>query len=77
MEANRYVSQRVKELRKARGLTQHALADMLRCNTTYNWTTQTVSIAERCEGTHIKRWSVDDLYALSDAFAVPVSYFLA
>jgi transcriptional regulator with XRE-family HTH domain len=75
-EVNRYVSQRVRELRMARGLNQSQAAALLARFSDAAWSGKVLSRAELCEGVFIKRWNVDDLYALSAAFEVPVSYFL-
>lgn len=75
-QANAYVSERLRDLRKEHGMSQAQLAAFLKERTVYSWTVQSVSRAEICEGPLIKRWCVDDLYALSEAFDVPVAYFL-
>ena len=73
---NRYVSERLRDLRRQRGLSQRRAAELLNGFSDARWNIQTVSRAELCDGPYIKRWNVDDLFALASAFAVPVSYFL-
>lgn len=75
-DANRHVSQRLRELRIERGLSQRGVAELLTRVSGSKWAFQAVSRAELCQGTYIRRWSVDDLYMLSAAFGVPASYFL-
>lgn len=75
-DVNRYVSQSLRSIRHARRLSQQQTCELLAAHSDSRWTVQAVSRAERCEGTYIKRWNVDDLYVLATAFAVPVSYFL-
>lgn len=74
--ANRHVSQRLRELRRVRGLSQRQAAELLSATTGARWTVQSLSRAELCRGTYIRRWSVDDLCSLATAFDVPVTYFL-
>lgn len=73
---NRYVSQRLRELRIAKGLSQTAAGQLIARHVAGAWRVQAVSRAELCEGREIKRWNVDDIYGLAAAFEVPVSYFL-
>ena len=73
---NRYVSERLRDVRKERGLSQRRVAELLNDFSDAKWNIQTVSRAELCDGPYIKRWNVDDLFALASAFEVPVSYFL-
>jgi transcriptional regulator with XRE-family HTH domain len=75
-DANAFVSTRLRELRKERGMSQPAAAAYLKDFTGYNWSSQSLSRAEICDGPLIKRWNVDDLYALAAAFGVPVTHFL-
>ena len=75
-DANRYVSERLRELRAERGLSQREAGELLTRASGSKWTFQAVSRAELCRGTYIRRWSVDDLYTLATTFDVPVSYFL-
>jgi transcriptional regulator with XRE-family HTH domain len=74
--ANRHVSQRLRELRRSRGLSQSQTAELLNAATGSRWTMQSISRAELCRGAYIHRWSVDDLWALAAAFDVPITYFL-
>jgi transcriptional regulator with XRE-family HTH domain len=73
---NRYVSERLRQLRLERGLSQRQAATLLTRISDVHWTAQAISRAETGQGTYIRRWSVDDLYMLTAAFDVPVSYFL-
>lgn len=75
-DVNSYVSQRLRQIRTERGLSQSAAGELLEKHIAGRWPVQTVSRAELCDGTYIKRWNVDDVFGLAAAFEVPVSYFL-
>lgn len=75
-DVNSYVSERLRQIRGERSLSQSKTGELLSVFVPGKWTVQAVSRAERCDGPYIKRWSVDDIYGLASAFEVPVTYFL-
>lgn len=75
-DVNRYVSERLRQIRLERGLSQTEAGRRLSQFSAASWRAQAVSRAELCKGTYTKRWNVDDLYDLAEAFEVPVSFFL-
>jgi transcriptional regulator with XRE-family HTH domain len=75
-DANAYVSARFRLLRRERDLSQADVSRLLSATYGARWTIQAVSRAELCRGDFIKRWSVDDLLLLAEAFDVPATYFL-
>lgn len=74
---NQLVAWNLTRARQLRGWTQEEAAERLEPHLGERWSRATMSMAERSiDGSRIRRFDADDLLALSQAFDLPITYFL-
>ncbi len=74
---NQIVAWNLSRARQTRGWTQEQASEQLEPYLGERWSKATFSAAERSfDGTRIRQFTADDLYAFSRCFDLPIAYFL-